>query len=77
MICMKNLRFLVAQEQKLGARDHRAMLEHRPVMTGLGISIHCLQPQEFDNPLICSLHRFVKKIFQTFNRLSTKNCIDN
>ena len=28
MIPMKNLRFLVAQEQKLGATGHRALLEH-------------------------------------------------
>ena len=33
------------------------------MMTGLGISIHCLQPQELDNPLICSLHRFLKNIY--------------
>ena len=30
MICMKKLDFLVAREQKLGPRDHRALLEHSP-----------------------------------------------
>ena len=30
MICMKNIRFLVAREQKLGARGHWALLAHSP-----------------------------------------------
>ena len=30
MICMKNLRFSSCRRQKLGAKGHRALLEHSP-----------------------------------------------
>ena len=30
MICMKKEDILIAREQKLGARDHWALLEHSP-----------------------------------------------
>ena len=43
MICMKKkIDFLIAREQKLGARGHWALLEHSPVKTANLISINKL-----------------------------------
>ena len=44
-----------------GDKKQRVFVKEFMMMTGLGISIHCLQPQGSDNPLICSLHRLFKK----------------
>ena len=40
MIWMKKVRFLVVQEQKFGARNHWALLEHSPTFSKIS---HCLK----------------------------------
>ena len=40
MIWMKKIRFLVIQEQKLGARNHWPLLEHSPTFSKIS---HCLK----------------------------------